>query len=322
MTTYAVCGAGGFIGGHFVNRLINLGHQVKACDVKPFNEWYQLHSEAENLHLDLTDKKQSDLAIANTDIVINLAADMGGMGFIASHPVECLETAQITLNVYRSAFEAGVNQVFYASSACVYPDGLQNTTQVSLKESDAWPAEPEPGYGLEKLYGEELGLFWNKQYGLDTRIARFHNIFGPNGTYSGGREKAPAALCRKVAEAKITGKTTIDIWGDGLQTRSFLYVDECIDGVLKLLDSTFKTPINIGSDELISINDLAYMVADIAGIEVQLTHNLSAPQGVRGRCSNNELIEKELQWRPTQPLRVGMEKTFKWVYDQVKNDLK
>ena len=314
----AVLGAGGFIGGHLVQHLLLEGYEVNAVDIKDVHKWYQAFEEAKNYRLDLSTLRTCKLSILDCDVVFNLAANMGGMGFIASHRVECMETAAVTLNTLRAAYEEQVDRFFYASSACVYPDYLQTETQVSLAEVDAWPADPEPGYGLEKLYGEELAKFWRLEQGLNTRVARFHNIFGPYGTYDGGREKAPAAICRKVAQCVLTGDDAIEIWGDGEQTRSFLYVDECIDGIMKLTFSDIVDPINLGSDELVSINRLVEMVEEIAGIpRLHRVYNLDAPQGVRGRCSDNALIEEKLGWRPSAALYDGLEKTYRWIYDQI-----
>jgi nucleoside-diphosphate-sugar epimerase len=221
----------------------------------------------------------------------------------------------------RASEANGVSDLFYASSACVYNDEVQQVEQVSLKESDAWPADPEPGYGMEKLFGEEIAMFYRDETDLNTVIARFHNIFGPNGTYRGGREKAPAAICRKVAVASITGDKVIEIWGDGNQTRSFLYIDECLDGIERMMDRSYDKPLNLGSSELVSINQLVTIVEEIAGITLNRAYNLDAPQGVRGRNSDNTLIEQILNWKPTESLKSGLEKTYSWVYDQVYNDM-
>jgi len=317
----AVGGAGGFIGGHLVKRLVAEGHQVIAADIKPIEEWYQVHSHAFNKpDFDLRDYRSCWIITKDIDVAYNLAADMGGMGFIASHRVKCMESALITINMLRAAEDNGVSKFFYASSACVYNDKKQQVEDVSLRESDAWPADPEPGYGMEKLFGEEIAMFHREENPkFETVIARFHNIFGPNGTYDGGREKAPAAICRKVATGLITGNKEIEIWGDGNQTRSFLYVDECLEGIHRMMESTYPKPLNLGSDQLVSINQLVDIVEDIAGIKMTRTYNLDAPQGVRGRNSNNDMIQDVLGWRPTQELSVGLEKTFKWVYDQIVN---
>jgi nucleoside-diphosphate-sugar epimerase len=313
-----VAGAGGFIGGHLVKRLLDHGFNVVAADIKPSTQWYQIHEKANNLfNLDLGLLDNCLLATDKCDQVYNLAADMGGMGFIATHRVNCMESALVTINMLKAASNNGCQTFFYASSACVYNDALQQDEDVSLRESDAWPADPEPGYGMEKLFGEEIAKFYREEKSLKTVIARFHNIFGPYGTFDGGREKAPAAICRKVAQAVITGNKSIEIWGDGNQTRSFLYVDECLDGIERMVLADVANPLNLGSSELVSINQLVSLVEDIAEIKLDRTYNLDAPQGVRGRNSNNDLIESMLAWKPTEKLSTGLEKTYAWIFDQV-----
>jgi GDP-D-mannose 3',5'-epimerase len=322
MSNVVVAGAGGFIGGHLVKKLVGQGHSVVAADIKPIDQWYQVHPEARNeFNCDLRDYAACFAVTIDADTVYNLAADMGGMGFIATHRVDCMQSALVTINMLRASEANGVSNLFYASSACVYNDEVQQVEQVSLKESDAWPADPEPGYGMEKLFGEEIAMFYRDETDLNTVIARFHNIFGPNGTYRGGREKAPAAICRKVAVASITGDKVIEIWGDGNQTRSFLYIDECLDGIERMMDRSYDKPLNLGSSELVSINQLVTIVEEIAGITLNRAYNLDAPQGVRGRNSDNTLIEQILNWKPTESLKSGLEKTYSWVYDQVYNDM-
>lgn len=311
-----VCGAGGFIGGHLVKRWIELGHDVRGVDSKPFDEWCQRHP-CENLILDLKKDTDAKTAVQGQHLVLNFAADMGGMGFITNKRVECMDSVLITLNTLKAAYQYGVPRILYASSACVYPEFKQKTTKVSLKESDAWPADPEQGYGLEKLYGEELHKHYRLERGLFTYTPRLHNVYGPYGTYDGIRAKAPAAICRKVAEAKIRGTKTIDIWGDGAQTRSFMYVDDCLEGVERILKASYSEPLNLGSSELVSINELVSIVEDIAGVKLERQYDLSAPQGVRGRNSDNALIKKVLDWEPSISLRAGLEKTYAWVYEQV-----
>jgi nucleoside-diphosphate-sugar epimerase len=318
-----VAGAGGFIGGHLARRLLAEGHDVCGVDIKPEWDWYQLNTDYEDNYrrfcLDLRDYGNCiDVTRwSGAERVYNLAADMGGMGFIATHRVDCMQSALVTINILRAADRFGVDQVFYSSSACVYNDKLQQDTEVSLKEDDAWPADPEPGYGMEKLFGEEIAKFYREETGLRTVVARFHNIFGPNGTFAGGREKAPAAICRKVIEAKLSGNYEIEIWGDGEQTRSFLYVDECLEGVQKMIDADVDFPLNLGSSELVSINDLVSMVEDIAGIKLHRNYDLSAPQGVRGRNSDNTKIQEVLGWTPTESLYSGLEKTYEWIYNKL-----
>lgn len=314
-----VCtGAGGFIGGHLVASLLQQGHEVVAADIKQENEWYQVHQGAINFPCyDLKLDGNARTVLYNSDWIFHLACDMGGMGFLDSHRVDCLHSVDITTNVIRNAFDGGANRFFYSSSACVYPDYKQQTEIVSLAESDAWPADPEPAYGLEKLYGEELCKWYRKEKGLTTRVARFHNIYGPHGTYDGGREKAPAAICRKVIGARLFGEKGISIWGDGEQTRSFAYIDDCIHGINLLMESNFEEPLNLGSAELVTINQLVSIAEDIAGIKLIRSYDLSKPQGVRGRNSDNSLIQSLFNWQPSTSLRDGMEKTYKWIFDEM-----
>jgi len=318
-----VTGAGGFIGGHAVKRLVAEGRDVVAVDIKSQDAWYQVQCDALNFDLcDLRDPyATASLSGRGYDEIYNFAADMGGMGFIAAHRVDCMNSVSIIVNMTKLALETGA-KLFFASSACVYPDYRQQTEQVSLKEEDAWPADPEPGYGLEKLFGEQLCQFYHEEHGLNTRVARFHNIFGPKGTWDGGREKAPAAICRKVARAALFGETDVEIWGDGEQTRSFLYVDECLEGVDRLMQSTTTEPLNVGSDELVSINQLVSMVEDIAGVRVKRHYDLSKPQGVRGRNSDNTKIRELLGWSPSSKLIDGLEVTYHWIYDEIKSGKK
>jgi len=318
VTTVLVAGGGGFIGGHLVADLLAEGHTVRSVDVKPSEEWYQVHDGAENVVADLSEKAACFTATDGVDSVYNLAADMGGMGFIENNRALCMLSVLINTHLLMGAQAAGVKDYFYASSACVYAAGKQTDPNVTaLAEADAYPAMPEDGYGWEKLFSERMCRHYYEDFGLETRVGRYHNVYGPEGTWTGGREKAPAAICRKVAEAKLSGNHVIDVWGDGLQTRSFMYVDDCVFGTKSLLASDFREPINIGSAELISINGLVDLVADIAGIEVERVHDLSAPQGVRGRNSDNTLINDVMGWEPSISLREGLEKTYAWVYDQV-----
>jgi GDP-D-mannose 3',5'-epimerase len=313
-----VAGGGGFIGGHLVKSLLDDGLEVRCVDVKPMSDWYQIHPSAENLVDDLGEKRACFDSVDGVDIVYNLAADMGGMGFIENNRALCMLSVLINTHLLMAAKHADVSQYYYASSACVYAADKQTDTNVTaLAEADAYPAMPEDGYGWEKLFSERMCRHYYEDFGLETRVGRFHNVYGPEGTWDGGREKAPAAISRKVAEAKLSGDHTIEVWGDGLQTRSFMYIDDCVRGTKALLNSDFREPLNIGSAELISINGLVDMVADIAGIEVSRIHDLSAPQGVRGRNSDNTLINEVLGWEPSIPLREGMEKTYAWVYDQI-----
>jgi len=321
MSRVAVHGAGGFIGGHLVNDLVAEGHSVLAVDRKKPSEWEQINPAAENLSLDLSIWHHALEATRGIEQVYLLAADMGGMGFIETHKLDCMMTVLTSTHVLKAAALNGVERLFYSSSACVYPAYLQHDTDVTaLKESDAYPAESEDGYGWEKLFTERLCRHFYEDTGLETRIARYHNVYGTKTTYKGGREKAPAAICRKVAEAQIRGTNTIDIWGDGNQTRSFMYADDCVKGSKMLMNSDFRDPLNIGSAELVSINQLVSIVEDIAGIKLKREYKLDAPQGVRGRNSDNTLINQVFDWEPSITLRDGLEKTYAWVYDQVLKD--
>jgi nucleoside-diphosphate-sugar epimerase len=314
-----VCGGGGFIGGHLVGDLLRQGWtKVRAVDIKPFDEWYQRFDDAENMLLDLQDRAACQRALDGAKVVYDLAADMGGMGFIENNKALCMLSVLINTHLCMAAKEAGVERYFYASSACVYNGEKQKDVNVTaLKEEDAYPALPEDGYGWEKLFSERMCRHFREDFGLQTRVARYHNVYGPFGTYDGGREKAPAAICRKVIQAKLSGKHEIEIWGDGKQTRSFMYISDCLKGTQMLLWSDVLEPINIGSSELVSINQLVDIVEDIAGIKLKRSYNLSAPKGVNGRNSDNTLIKKLLDWEPNTRLRDGMEKTYRWIYDEM-----
>ena len=313
-----VAGGGGFIGGHLVGDLLSQGLSVRSVDIKPTSEWYQVHQDAENSQADLS---LLDNALTHTEgasQVYMLAADMGGMGFIENNKALCMLTVLTSTHMLQAAQKAGVERYFYSSSACVYAADKQTDTDITaLRESDAYPAMPEDGYGWEKLFSERMCRHFLEDFGLTTRVARYHNVYGPNGTWTGGREKAPAAVCRKIATAVITGNHEIDIWGDGEQTRSFMYVDDCVYGTQLLTDSGVVEPINVGSSELVTINQLVSIVEEIAGIEVERRHKLDAPQGVRGRNSDNTLILERLGWEPSITLRDGMERTYRWIHDQM-----
>ena len=318
MTPTLVTGAGGFIGGHLVARLLEQGHEVRAIDLKPLEEWYQRFPGADNRQADLSEKDACRDAVRGVTDVYNLAADMGGMGFIETHKALCMLSVLINTHLVMAASEAGVGRYFYASSACVYAAEHQTSPDVTaLSEDDAYPAMPEDGYGWEKLFSERMCRHFREDFGLETRIARYHNVYGPNGTYAGGREKAPAAICRKVIEAKLSGDHSIEIWGDGEQTRSFMYVDDCVEGTQLLMGSDVTEPLNIGSSELVSINELVSIVEDIAGIRLERRYNLNAPQGVRGRNSDNTRILELLGWEPRISLADGLERTYRWIYDQL-----
>lgn len=314
-----VAGAGGFIGGHLVQYLRDKGvSDIVAVDIKPFDEWYQVHDYSDNRVLDLRDREACQNAVQGCGTVYNLAADMGGMGFIENNKALCMLTVLINTHLLMAAKEAGVSNYFYASSACVYNgDKQQDVNNPGLKEEDAYPALAEDGYGWEKLFSERMCRHFQEDFGITTKVARFHNVYGPYGTFDGGREKAPAAMCRKVINSKMTGDHSIEIWGDGHQTRSFMYIDDCTDGIQRIMDSKIDFPINLGSDEMVSINQLVDIVEDIAGIKLDRRYNLDAPKGVRGRSSDNTLIEKTLGWAPSISLRTGMEKTYAWIYDQM-----
>jgi nucleoside-diphosphate-sugar epimerase len=313
-----VCGGGGFIGGHLVADLLRQGKKVRSVDVKPFEEWFQMFPEAESLQLDLRDKQSCERAVAEVDVVYNLAADMGGMGFIENNKAMCMLSVLINTHLLMAAKDAGVKRFFYASSACAYAADKQTDENVTaLKEEDAYPAMPEDGYGWEKLFSERMCRHFLEDFGLITRVARYHNVYGPLGTYDGGREKAPAAICRKVIEAKLSGKHEIEIWGDGKQTRSFQWIDDCVKGTQMIMNGDYAEPLNLGSSELVSINQLVDIVEEIAGLKLKRRYNLSAPKGVNGRNSDNTLIQKIFGWEPSTKLRDGLERTYRWIYDQM-----
>jgi GDP-D-mannose 3', 5'-epimerase len=313
-----VTGAGGFIGGHLVDLLLRSGAQVRAVDVRPFEHWHRVHDDAENRRADLRRREACLSATDGVEDVYNLAADMGGIGFIEAQKGACMLSVLINTHMLEAARELGVKRFFFSSSACVYAAEKQDSPEVSpLREEDAYPAAPEDGYGWEKLFSERMCRHFSEDFGLETRVARYHNVYGPHGTFEGGREKAPAAICRKVAEAKLSGNHEIEVWGDGQQTRSFTYIDDCIEGTLGIMESSVREPLNLGSSELVTINELIEMVERIAGITVERRHNLDAPQGVRGRNSDNTLIRAALHWEPTTPLAVGLEPTFRWINDQL-----
>ena len=314
-----VCGGGGFIGGHLVADLRRQGYSnLRSVDLKPLDEWYQTVPGVENVQLDLQEKAACETALQDAAIVYNLAADMGGMGFIENNRCLCMLTVLINTHLLLAARKLGVQRYFYASSACVYNADKQRDPNVTaLKEADAYPAMAEDGYGWEKLFSERMCRHFREDFQLATRVARYHNVYGPLGTYEGGREKAPAAMCRKVIAAKLSGKHEIEIWGDGQQTHSFMYIDDCLKGTQAILNSEILEPINLGSSELVSINQLVDIVEDIAGIKLKRSYNLSAPKGVNGRNSDNTLIRQHLGWEPSVRLRDGMEQTYRWIYDQM-----
>lgn len=318
MSRILVAGGGGFIGGYLVKKLLSSGHKVTAVDVKPFDEWYQLHPNASNFSRDLAVLSECENSIKGVDEVYNLAADMGGMGFIENNKAACMLSVLINTHLLKAAKENGVQRFFYASSACVYNASKQNSeNNPGLKEEDAYPAMPEDGYGWEKLFSERMCRHFYEDYGIETRVARYHNVYGPFGTWDGGREKAPAALARKIAKAKIESSNKIEIWGDGEQTRSFTYIDDCIEGTLRLMKSNIREPINIGSDQMVSINQMVDILEDIAEVKLEREYNLNAPKGVRGRNSDNTLVQELMGWKPSISLEDGLKKTFDWIHGEI-----
>jgi GDP-D-mannose 3', 5'-epimerase len=317
MTQALVTGAGGFIGHHLCRYLKDRGYWVRGADLK--NPEYAATAADEFGLLDLRRWEDCLTATRGVDEVYALAADMGGMGFISSHHALILHNnALINLHMLDAARENGVRRYLYTSSACVYPEFMQTDANVTpLKEQDAYPAQPQDAYGWEKLISERLCLHYAEDYGMETRIVRFHNIFGPLGTWDGGREKAPAAMCRKIAIAKLTGNPEIEIWGDGEQTRSFCYIDDCLEGIYRLMRSDFRQPINLGQDRMVTINQLAEMIAEIAGVKIARKH-IDGPMGVRGRNSDNTLLRQSLQWEPAISLEQGLALTYPWIESQLK----
>lgn len=318
MEQVLVAGAGGFIGGHLAAALREKGHQVRAVDKKPLAEWYQTFSDAENMVLDLQDKNNCYEAVKGCTEVFNLAADMGGMGFIELNKALCMLSVLINTHLLVASKDSGVDRFFFSSSACVYNAEKQmDPDNPGLREEDAYPAMAEDGYGWEKLFSERMCRHFREDFGLVTCVARYHNVYGPFGTYEGGREKAPAAISRKVIEAQLSGNYEITIWGDGKQTCSFMHIDDCIEGTFKIMYSDIEEPINLGSSEMVSINELVDIVEDIAGVKLNRIYDLDAPKGVRGRNSDNTLIKKYLDWEPSIPLRDGMRKTYEWIKMQM-----
>ncbi len=314
-----VCGGGGFIGGHLIADLRRQGAtRLRAVDSKPFNGWYQHFDGVENLHLDLQDRAACEQALEGAGQVYNLASDMGGMGFIENNKALCMLSVLINTHLLMAAKKFGVDRYFFSSSACVYAADKQTDPDLTaLREADAYPAQPEDGYGWEKLYGERMCRHFTEDFGLTTCVARYHNVYGPLGTYDGGREKAPAAVCRKVIAAKLSGRNEIEIWGDGHQTRSFMYIDDCLYGTQKMMAERVSGPINVGSSEMVTINQLVDIVEEIAGVKLARNYNLKAPKGVNGRNSDNTLVQQVMGWEPSISLREGMEKTYRWIHDQM-----
>ena len=313
-----VTGAGGFIGGHLVGALLAQGHKkVRGVDIKPFEEWHQHHDDAHNLQLDLREKQACERACVGAGQVYQLAADMGGMGFIENNKALCMLSVLINTHMLMAARDAGTQRYFYSSSACVYAADKQKSFEVvPLREPDAYPAMPEDGYGWEKLFSERMCRHFQEDFGMTTRVVRYHNVYGPHGTWEGGREKAPAAICRKVIQAELEGRDEIEIWGDGHQTRSFMYIDDCLKGSEMLMESEVSEPLNLGSAESVTINGLVDLVEEIAGVKLERRYNLDAPRGVNGRSSDNTLIRKRLGWEPSISLREGLEKTYAWIREE------
>jgi GDP-D-mannose 3',5'-epimerase len=313
-TRVLVAGGGGFIGGHLVARLLREGFAVRAIDRKPLAEWFQRFDAAENLTADLNLRESCDAACRGVAQVYNLASDMGGMGYLAKHKARCMLSVLADAHLLQAALEHGCQRFFYASSASVYHSTEAEAADVQpFRESDAYPADPLDGYGWEKLFAERLCRHFREDFGLTTRVARFHNVYGPYGSWDDGREKAPAAMCRKVIDAIETDSRTIEIWGDGRQTRSFTYVDDCIEGIRRIMDSEIEEPLNLGSSELVTVNGLVDVVEEIAGVKLERRYDLSAPQGINGRNSDNTLIQQHLGWEPRIPLREGMAATYAWI---------
>ena len=315
-----VVGAGGFIGGHLIKKILENGNSVVAADIKPKEYWFQDFDNVKNYYSsDMKDISNCREVTKDIDYVFNMACNMGGMGFIENNKAECMQSVLINTNLLIACKENKAQKYFFSSSACAYNITKQKDVFIEgLKEEDAYPAEPEDGYGWEKLFSERMCRHFMEDYGLEIRIARYHNIYGPYGTYDGGREKAPAALCRKVIQAKKDNKDTIDVWGDGEQTRSFLYVDECVEGTLRLFESNYSEPVNIGSDEQVSINQMIDIICGISGeTNFKKNYQLDKPKGVRGRSSNNDLVKKVLNWSYKMSLKDGLAKTYKWIENEM-----
>ncbi len=313
-----VAGAGGFIGGHLVRNLLNEGHDLVCADLKPVEFWFQSFDKCKNYSLDLKEYENCLKVSSGVDYIYNMACNMGGMGFIENNKAECMLSVLINTNFLRASIKNMVKRYFFSSSACVYNASKQQETFVQgLKEDDAYPADPEDGYGWEKLFSERMCRHFTEDFGLETRVLRYHNVYGPEGTYDGGREKAPAAICRKIANAKLNKKNLIDVWGDGQQTRSFMYIDDCIEGTKMVFNSNNRDVYNLGSDEQVSINQLIDIIEDIAKYKVQRNYQLDKPKGVRGRSSDNSKIFNDFNWSPSIKLYDGLKTTYDWIYNQI-----
>ena len=315
---YLVAGAGGFIGGHLVKSLMEDGHSVVCADIKPKEHWFQLFDENLNFSLDLKEFENCLKITKNVDFVYNMACNMGGMGFIENNKAECMLSVLINTNLLRSCITNKVKKYFFSSSACVYNARKQVDVFVpGLKEEDAYPAEPEDGYGWEKLFSERMCRHFYEDFNLQTRVVRYHNVYGPLGTYDGGREKAPAAICRKICLAKINKLDEIEVWGDGEQTRSFMYIDDCLKGTKMIFNSNLNDVFNLGSDEQVSINQMISIIEKIADYKVNKKYLLNKPKGVRGRSSDNSKLIKNIDWAPTIKLVDGLRSTYDWIYNQI-----
>jgi GDP-D-mannose 3',5'-epimerase len=316
-----VAGAGGFIGGHLVKKLKSDGHELICVDIKPLEYWFQLDDNNQNYSLDLKEYENCQKIFNNKiDYVFNMACNMGGMGFIENNKAECMLSVLINTNLLRACKEKKIKRYLFSSSACVYNASKQKDTFIpGLKEEDAYPAMPEDGYGWEKLFSERMCRHFYEDFGVDVRIVRYHNVYGPMGTFDGGREKAPAALCRKVINAKINNENEVEVWGDGEQTRSFMFIDDCIKGTLKIFESDYRDVFNVGSDEQVSINQMLDKIENISNYKFKRKYLLDKPKGVRGRSSDNTFIKSKINWAPSISLEEGLKKTYSWIEDEIKS---
>jgi GDP-D-mannose 3', 5'-epimerase len=316
-----IAGAGGFIGGHMTSRLIEQDEFDIICvDIKPKKYWFQLFDKTKNYCIDLKNSQEALEVTRDVDYIYNFACNMGGMGFIENNKAECMLSVLVNTNLLKSAIENKCKKYFFSSSACVYNASKQNQTFINgLKETDAYPADPEDGYGWEKLFSERMCRHFNEDFGIETRVVRYHNIYGPMGTFDGGREKAPAALCRKVILAKKNNLKKIDVWGDGEQSRSFLFIDDCIEGTLKVFNNNYRDVFNIGSEEQVSINQMIDIIEEIADYKIERNYQLDKPKGVRGRSSDNSFVKEKIGWSPSYSLKQGLIITYNWIQNKIEN---